>query len=405
MPGRTRIRTGLALVEQRPGDQSPEVARGSDDEDHAVSFGSWRSRDRARSKRRRRRPSLSLDPADVGCKHPEACQSHLVRVTIAGVTPTGGRLPHRVAMAVGSAAAGLGGRPRCPSRCRAASGVRLVHGPRRPHRVGVRRWGRGCGRSAGAALADGSGRNRLAGRVHCAGPVVAASGPAPGGTDGVPGREPSSLAGGGQRGGRRTRHPGSPLADRRRRGVRRLRRAVGRPASSGWRDQGLSDCCAGSAVGRACSCLAVGPRSLRRGQSPPDGYQAERDIDVTHLDDFIALVAARALLEERGFDVGMGEIGRGAGISRQAVYLHFESKADLLKQLTAWVEEQANLAALLAPVHDAPTGSRRCEPSSTRGPSSNPRFTPWPGLPSRPATATPRRRPSRPAGWPAGSPG
>ncbi len=68
------------------------------------------------------------------------------------------------------------------------------------------------------------------------------------------------------------------------------------------------------------------------------------------------LVAARGLLEERGFDVGMGEIGRRAGISRQAVYLHFESKADLLHHLTTWVEEQADLETLLAPVYDAPDG-------------------------------------------------
>ena len=68
------------------------------------------------------------------------------------------------------------------------------------------------------------------------------------------------------------------------------------------------------------------------------------------------LDAARALLEERGFDVGMGEIARRAGISRQAVYLHFESKTDLLQQLTTWVEEQANLGELLAPMYDAPDG-------------------------------------------------
>ena len=47
---------------------------------------------------------------------------------------------------------------------------------------------------------------------------------------------------------------------------------------------------------------------------------------------------------------------RTAGISRQAVYLHFASKTDLLQQLTAWVEEQADLGALLAPVSDAPDG-------------------------------------------------
>jgi AcrR family transcriptional regulator len=73
------------------------------------------------------------------------------------------------------------------------------------------------------------------------------------------------------------------------------------------------------------------------------------------------LAAARALLEERGFDVGMGEIARRAGISRQAVYLHFDSKADLLRQLTTWIEEQADLGSLLAPVFNAPNGEEALE--------------------------------------------
>ena len=68
------------------------------------------------------------------------------------------------------------------------------------------------------------------------------------------------------------------------------------------------------------------------------------------------LEAARSLFEERGFDVGMGEIARRAGISRQAVYLHFASKGELLRQLTDWIEKQADLGALLAPVFAAATG-------------------------------------------------
>jgi AcrR family transcriptional regulator len=38
------------------------------------------------------------------------------------------------------------------------------------------------------------------------------------------------------------------------------------------------------------------------------------------------------------------------------VYLHFASKAQLLTELVTWVEEQADLAALLAPVWTAKTG-------------------------------------------------
>jgi len=68
------------------------------------------------------------------------------------------------------------------------------------------------------------------------------------------------------------------------------------------------------------------------------------------------LAAARVLFEERGFEVGMGDIARRAGISRQAVYLHFASKGELLRQLTTWIEEQANLGSLLRPVFEASTG-------------------------------------------------
>ena len=70
------------------------------------------------------------------------------------------------------------------------------------------------------------------------------------------------------------------------------------------------------------------------------------------------LTAARELFETRGFEVGMGEIARLAGISRQAIYLHFASKADLLQRLTTWVEKQADLDSLLQPVFDAPTGEQ-----------------------------------------------
>jgi AcrR family transcriptional regulator len=70
------------------------------------------------------------------------------------------------------------------------------------------------------------------------------------------------------------------------------------------------------------------------------------------------LTAARTLIEERGYDVGLGEIGKRAGISRQAVYLHFASKGHLLTELVTWIEEQADLGSLLAPVWSAPTGEQ-----------------------------------------------
>lgn len=69
------------------------------------------------------------------------------------------------------------------------------------------------------------------------------------------------------------------------------------------------------------------------------------------------LRTARALIEEKGFDVGLGEIAREAGVSRQAVYLHFAGKSDLLSALVDWVEKELRLSELLAPVWDAATGA------------------------------------------------
>lgn len=66
------------------------------------------------------------------------------------------------------------------------------------------------------------------------------------------------------------------------------------------------------------------------------------------------LGAARSLFEARGYhDVGLEEIGAAAGVSRQAVYLHFGSKGQLLAELFNWVEEREHLADLLAPVFAA----------------------------------------------------
>lgn len=69
------------------------------------------------------------------------------------------------------------------------------------------------------------------------------------------------------------------------------------------------------------------------------------------------LVAARTLLEEGGYHaVGMAEIARAAGVSRQAVYLHFGSKAALLLALVEWVDRSGPLGGMLESVRAARTG-------------------------------------------------
>lgn len=69
------------------------------------------------------------------------------------------------------------------------------------------------------------------------------------------------------------------------------------------------------------------------------------------------LGAARRLLEDRGYHgVGLDRIARAAGVSRQAVYLHFGSKAGLLIALLDWIDQTGPLRGLARRVEEATTG-------------------------------------------------
>ena len=68
------------------------------------------------------------------------------------------------------------------------------------------------------------------------------------------------------------------------------------------------------------------------------------------------LESARRLLMERGYHgVGLGEVARDAGVSRQAVYLHFKSKADLLVATAQYIDERVGVQEILRPVEEAQT--------------------------------------------------
>ena len=68
------------------------------------------------------------------------------------------------------------------------------------------------------------------------------------------------------------------------------------------------------------------------------------------------LESARRLLVERGYHgVGLEEVARDAGVSRQAVYLHFKSKADLLVATAQHVDEVVGVPEILRPVREAKT--------------------------------------------------
>jgi AcrR family transcriptional regulator len=66
------------------------------------------------------------------------------------------------------------------------------------------------------------------------------------------------------------------------------------------------------------------------------------------------LESALRLLTERGYHgVGLEEVARDAGLSRQAVYLHFKSKADLLVATAQYLDSQVGTTELLRPVFEA----------------------------------------------------
>lgn len=72
------------------------------------------------------------------------------------------------------------------------------------------------------------------------------------------------------------------------------------------------------------------------------------------------LAATRELMEDRrGRGVRMSDIARTAGVSRQALYLHFENRADLLIAATRYVDELTDIEGRLAPSRAATAGRDR----------------------------------------------
>jgi len=68
------------------------------------------------------------------------------------------------------------------------------------------------------------------------------------------------------------------------------------------------------------------------------------------------LESARQLLVERGYHgVGLEEVARAAGVSRQALYLHFNSKAELLVAMAQYNDERLGIPEILGPAREAKT--------------------------------------------------
>ncbi len=68
------------------------------------------------------------------------------------------------------------------------------------------------------------------------------------------------------------------------------------------------------------------------------------------------LSAALALIRRRGAGASLGRIARAARVSRQAIYLHFADRADLLTALVRFVDEKRGLPDKLREIREASSG-------------------------------------------------
>lgn len=87
----------------------------------------------------------------------------------------------------------------------------------------------------------------------------------------------------------------------------------------------------------------------------------------------LILEAALALIARRGgADVTMAEIAKAAKVSRQAVYLHFADRADLLVNLVRYTDEKRGLAEEIRKIEQAPTGAAQLRAMASLQARSNP---------------------------------
>ena len=77
--------------------------------------------------------------------------------------------------------------------------------------------------------------------------------------------------------------------------------------------------------------------------------------------DRILQSAWRLLETDPGHGVRMSDIAKDAGISRQALYLHYPTRADLLIATTRYLDEIKNVDERLAPSRSAETGPERLD--------------------------------------------
>jgi AcrR family transcriptional regulator len=69
----------------------------------------------------------------------------------------------------------------------------------------------------------------------------------------------------------------------------------------------------------------------------------------------ICEAALRLVARRRGADVALADVARAARVSRQALYLHFRDRADLLVALVRYADEQRGIPAAVRRIETAPS--------------------------------------------------
>jgi AcrR family transcriptional regulator len=67
-------------------------------------------------------------------------------------------------------------------------------------------------------------------------------------------------------------------------------------------------------------------------------------------------VALALITKRKGADVSMAAIAKAARVSRQAMYLHFTDRADLMLALVRHADEKRGMEAEIRKIREAPTG-------------------------------------------------
>jgi AcrR family transcriptional regulator len=67
--------------------------------------------------------------------------------------------------------------------------------------------------------------------------------------------------------------------------------------------------------------------------------------------------ALRLVSRQRGVDITLADVASAAGVSRQALYLHFAHRADLFVALVQYADERRGIPAAIRRIENAPSGT------------------------------------------------